>query len=248
MKSLPLFLLALGSGLPGLAQAQGQQVAETREAVRQIAFDPSRYFPSLYVRDSSIIRISYTGDDYRWPVYSIAVSFGCIDGEKARDHDCGSRLRARMVRAPAAPGLARLRQRGAHLIEQVVRRGAVSPGQISAALDALGPEWLEADLQTCPNAVDVLEQSREAAWAPDEVAAPLSGSREVELVLHADIVRVELQQYARRTTYEGWLADGSPGAWAERLSAVLEPCWRPAAAPTPWHGPIDPPGSIPPAS
>ena len=51
--------------------------ADVRAMVQQAAFDPTTYFPSRYIRDSSIVRIAYTGDDYGWPVYSIAIAEGC---------------------------------------------------------------------------------------------------------------------------------------------------------------------------
>lgn len=234
---LPLLslLAALIPAVPGLAHAQAPPVVDTRDAVRRMAFDPSRYFPSPHIRDRSIIRITYTGDDYGWPVYAIAIAAGCVDQENVRADGCVSGLRARMVRAPAPPGMTRPRQRGSHLVNQVTQRGGSSPEQIRAALDDIALEWVEADLRTCRGATAVLGRLRDAEWAPDAVAEPNPAGEELSLVLHADIVRVELQQYARRTIYEGWLAEDSPAVWAESLAAALEPCWRPAATPPPWR-------------
>ena len=219
------------------ARAQETSILETRDAVRQMAFDPATFFPSPYIKDRSVIRITYTGDDYGWPVYAIAIAEGCIDQENVRQDDCKSRLRARMVRAPAPPNLTRARQRGVHLVTRLVERGATSPELMRTALDQLGVEWLEADLRTCSGAMETLQQSTEAVWVPDAVSDPTPDDEMAGLVLHADIVQVEIQQYARRTTYVGWLAAGSPAVWAEALATVLEPCWRPANVSVPWSAP-----------
>lgn len=78
--------------------------------MQQLAFDPVKFFPSQYVKDHSGVRISDTGDDYGWPVYAIAVTEGCIPWENNPRDQCGSRLRARLVRAPAPPEGSRLPQ------------------------------------------------------------------------------------------------------------------------------------------
>jgi hypothetical protein len=237
LSTLAVALAITVSGQAAHAQAPADpraSVADVREAVGRIAFDPARYFPSAYVSDRSIVRITYTGDDYGWPVYAIAIAEGCVEGETVPRDQCASRLRARMVRAPAPDGMTRPRQRGVRLVNQLVERKATSSEQIRAALDQIGPEWVEADLRTCPGATEALSKAGEAAWAPEAVVNP-KPTDELSLVLHADIVRVELQQYARLTTYRGWLAEKSPAVWADGLAAVLEPCWRRADAPAPWR-------------
>lgn len=216
------------------AHGQTASVSETRATVLEMAFDPALYFPSRYVADSSMIKITYTGDDYGWPVYAIAVAEGCVDREDVQRDNCTSRLRARMVRAPAPAGLTRPRQRGSYLIGEIVAKSAVSADQIRTALTEINPEWVEADLRICPGAMDALKRSSEAVWVPEAVAEPDSDAGNVEIVLHADIIEVELRQYARRASYRGWIAEDSPAAWAESLAAVLEPCWRPASVTAPW--------------
>jgi hypothetical protein len=233
--------LTLGALMLGLAfhPARAQDVDDppafnVRDRVLEIAFDPTKFFRSRYVGDVSTVRITYTGDDWGWPVYAIAVAEGCADEENGRQSDCGVRLRARMVRAPAAPERTRPRSRGARLIGQLVERGARSDADIRAGLNDLGVEWIEADLRTCPGALAALGRSAEADWVPEAVANPTPGDEIAALVMHADIVRVEFQQYARISTYRGWIAEGSPAEWAEELAAVLQPCWRPATTPAPW--------------
>lgn len=184
------------------------------------------------VGDPSIIRIAYTGDDYAWPVYSIAISEGCFEGETS-SRECGSRLTARMVRSPAPPDMTRTRQRGSHLVRGLVERRATSRSSIRSNLRALGIEWLEADLRACPGVSSLLARSARLLWVPEEVSNP--GPRdEIRLVLHADIVQVVFEQYARRATYDGYMSEGSPAAWAVELAEALEPCWRPARVTPPW--------------
>ena len=224
--------LALGSACQTAQAQDGGELQAVRDDLERLAFDPAKFFPSPYVQDRSTVRIVYTGDDYGWPVYAIAIAEGCIDGE-ARPKDRGaSRWRARMVRAPAVPGVDRPRQRGGELVSRLVRAGATSADGLREALNTAGVEWVEADLRTCPGATRALAQSADAAWVPEAVAAPKPNDE--QLVLHADIVRVEVQQYARLSTYRGWLAERSPGAWAVDLASTLGPCWRPATIAAPW--------------
>ena len=121
-----------------------------------------------------------------------------------------------------------------YLIGEIVTKGATSFDQIRTALTEINPEWVEADLRTCPGAMDALKRSSEAVWVPEAVAEPDSDAGYVEIILHADIIEVELRQYARRASYRGWIAEDSPAAWAESLAAVLEPCWSPASVAAPW--------------
>ncbi|MFN3816623.1 hypothetical protein [Brevundimonas sp.] len=220
---------------PVLAQDEGGVAPYgVRDRVRTLAFDPTRFFPSEHIEDRSTVRIVYTGDDYDWPVYAIAVAEGCVDAENIREDDCASRLRARMVRAPAPADLTRPRQRGTHLVGRLIERGATSPRQIQTALDEIGVEWVEADLRACPEALAALGRSANAVWVPDAVANPVAGDELMALVLHADIVQVEVEQFARVSTYRGWIDDGSPAAWATDFAGSLESCWAPAGVPAPW--------------
>jgi hypothetical protein len=233
---VPLCLLLLGwPAAPGHAQAitSPEVLGHVREAVRELAFDPTRYFQSEHVGDPSIIRITYTGDDLAWPVYSIAIAEGCQDGEPRSPENCGSRLTARMVRSPAPSHMARPRQRGSHIVRELVARRATSGSSIRSNLRAVGIEWLEADLRACPGISSILARSAQLSWVPEEVSNP-GASEEISIVLHADIVKVVFDQYARSATYDGYIADGSPAAWAVELAEALEPCWRPARATPPW--------------
>jgi hypothetical protein len=239
---LALWSLVLGVlAQPVLAQdGDRPSIFDLRAPVRALAFDPTHYFRSPSSADPSIIRIVYTGDDVGWPVYAIAVANGCIDGEADARDQCASRLRARMVRAPAPPGMDRPRQRGLHLLDQLAKRGATSTPLIRAALAEVGTEWLEADLRTCPGVLAVLNRATEPAWVANAIANVGRDPTVVDylegLTLHSDMVQVEFQQHFRRSTYRGDVADGTPGGWAEDLATAIEPCWRPASARPPWSG------------
>ncbi|WP_303698898.1 hypothetical protein [Brevundimonas naejangsanensis] len=226
--------LLLGAIAPDQRQETAPPTQDIRAIVREAAFDPKTYFPSKYTKDRSIVRIAYTGDDYGWPVYSIAIAAGCLEGETIPRDNCASRLRARMVRAPAIPDAARPRLLGAQLVTRVKETGATSPEEVRQALRDMNLEWVEADLRTCPGALATLTRSAEAAWVPDAIINPTPGDEMASLVLHADIVRVELQQYARLTTYSGWIAERSPAAWAVEMASTLEPCWGSISNPPPW--------------
>lgn len=214
------------------AQPTPQPPAETwaqiRNQVAAIAFDPRRFFAGSRGQFDKLT-VTYTGDDRGWPVYSIAVREGCFS-TPVRGQRCFARL-ARMVRAPAPPGTLRPRQRGSFLIQRLAERGAIS---ISAALDGAGLEWMESDLDQCPAADAVLRSAGQIEWVARQTYAPRPGELP-NIVLHADNVEVTFHSFARRATYSGYVAEGSPASWAVRFAEALEPCWRPATAPAPWR-------------
>ena len=92
---------------------------------------------------------------------------------------------------------------------------------------------MEADLNTCPGIRNRLARSAQLSWVPPEITDPRS-REEIMLIAHADIVGVVFDQYAREATYRGYIADGSPGMWADDLATAIEPCWKPARLSPPW--------------
>jgi hypothetical protein len=232
---LCLFLLLYaGLATPASGQAlTSPDLRNVRDRLSTLAFDPRTFFPDEILHDLSMIRITYTGDDYAWPVYSIAIAEGCIDDE-APSPACAPHLTARMVRAPAPSNMTRPRQRGLYLVEQLAERNARSRSQIRQNLRALGVEWMQADLTTCPGIREVLARSARLDWVPAEIRNPQPPGDSISLVFHADIVEVAFNGNARQSIYAGYNAEGSPGAWAIELAQALEPCWRPAAVPPPW--------------
>lgn len=213
-----------------------EEVKRTTSVVRSAAFDPASFFPTSG-RALSTVRIEYRGDDYDWPVYAIAVARACV-GEAARP--CATRPLARMTRAPAVPDSDRLRHRGAALVVALARQGVDTPEEARSALPSQGVEWLEADLDACPSAKAVLNRVGSIRWtARAAVDQALSDDPSFDLVLHADTVRVEFEQFREISVYDGWLKERSPGAWARSLYEALEPCWGPATITPPWERPAN---------
>lgn len=205
-----------------------ERIVRLRDEVASLAFDPKTLFGDQ-PRASDFITIAYVGDEFGSPVYSMAIRQGCLDGEKTGRH-CASRRTVRMVRAPAPPDLSRPRERGSHLIRHLLR----SEGPLRSALDRAGLEWLEAELNDCPAAAEKFQNAGSLTWVPPELYAPHSGGMR-GIVLHADQVEVTFEEPARRSTYSGYVAEGSPAEWAVQFAEALEGCWRPATAPAPWR-------------
>lgn len=213
---------------PGSNDAYIEKVVRLRTEAAAIAFDPKKLFDDR-AGGSDIVTIAYTGDDFAWPVFSIAIGRGCLHTEKKGPH-CASRRVARMVRAPAPPNLLRPRQRGSHLMQRVLR----SDGPVRAALDGAGLEWVEADLNSCPGATERWTDGNAIKWVPPEVFT--SGRDELRgIVMHADNVEVAFHHFARQSRYSGYVAEGSPAQWAVDLAEALERCWLPLTAVAPWQ-------------
>ncbi|WAC48204.1 hypothetical protein OVA03_16165 [Asticcacaulis sp. SL142] len=202
---------------------------ETRDVVSALAFDPSKFFQEENGQD--LVRFAYRGDDYGWPVYSIAIRNGCLN---ERTKECHMGRRARMVRAPVIEKMERPRWRGTALIGKVSAQKPANPYETAKVLDTVGMEWMEADLVTCPGAMEVLAEGNSLIWVTSETLKP-TPETEFELVLHADTITVEFPYYLRQVRYQGYLAKRSPAAWADKLAKTLDPCWKPASAPVPWH-------------
>lgn len=243
MKAFGLVALSLITAAATIspATAEGATKAEEamsvdaiRSATRQLAFDPGRFFPERY--SDPLIEIRYTGDDYGYPVYAIAVDRGCTSqdiGEARKT--CFGRLTARMVRAPGigpAEGEGRSRrQAGAKIFVQLQHIAPRDEAQLRKSIDALGLEWLEADVNACPAAMAHLETDGDIGFFANPVV-PKDNS--LDIVLHADKIAFSFGGYLTRSHYDGHLAKGSPGAWAHQLAVSLGDCWKPATATAPW--------------
>lgn len=218
--------------LLAMAGPQERGVVDVRRDVTDLAFDPARFFDA----GPDLVRMAYRGDDHGWPVWSIAIRTGCLPG--APREGCGERRLARMVRARLPQGAERPRQRGVALVTDITGRKPADAAAVAAALDTAGVEWLEADLATCPGALEALAGAGNTRWVPDGIA-PAPG-QDIAIVLHADRIRVEFPDHLRAATYDGWIAPGSPAEWANRFARLIEPCWKTAAAPPPWRKPLSP--------
>ena len=220
--------LVLGSVSPSAAQNAAPSY-DFRERTRALAFDPARFFPE---RSEPTMSVRYLGDDYGFPVYTIAVRRGCIDAEKGEARrTCGERLVARMVRSPFEGEPPRPRVRGQRLFATIAQSKPQNDEALLRLFDNGGLEWLEADVGKCPTAMAHLATGRDLKFSPamDQTGQP------AEIVLHADKVSFEIGNYLTRSRYDGWVKQGSPGGWANDFAASLEPCWRPSTALVPWR-------------
>ncbi|SMF61362.1 hypothetical protein [Allosphingosinicella indica] len=237
MKNIGLLcctLMGLASAAPGKSAEPPSDTEIVTKLVNRMAFDPALFFYERG-RDASDIRIAYTGDDYDYPVYSIAIARGCVTAAQPLER-CSGRLTARMISASTTPDMDRPRQRGKALVEALISRDATEHAKIARLLPKLGVKWLETDFHSCPNATTVLGKSASLNWVPKEISR--HGNRDdgsINIIVHADQVAVTFEGMARSSTYRGYLADGSPAVWAEELAAVLEPCWKPSTATPPWN-------------
>jgi hypothetical protein len=205
-----------------------ERVVRLREEVAALAFDPNKLFDGR-AGGTDVVTVAYAGDDFGWPVFSMAIRRSCLEREKMGPH-CTWRRVARMVRSPAPPDLRRPRQRGSLLMARMLR----SDGPTRLGLDRAGLEWVEADLDSCPGAIPKFQEGRSATWVPADVFA--SGRPPMHApVMHADNVKVVFADSSRRSTYNGYVAPGSPAQWAVELAATLDRCWRPLTAVPPWQ-------------
>lgn len=219
--------LFLGLAAP-LASQDSIPSYDFRERTRVLAFDPSRFFPE---RSVPAISVRYLGDDYAYPVYTIAVRKGCVgDDQGEARRTCGERLVARMVRSSFPGTPPRARARGQRLFAAIARSQPQSDEALLRLLDNAELEWLEADVRQCSSAMAHLATGRDVRFS-----SIIDQTDPSEIVLHADKVTFEIKDYLMQSRYEGWLKPGSPGAWANDFAASLETCWKPAKAIVPWR-------------
>lgn len=223
--SLALWLLAAAPAEQAVSESRAIDV---RNLINNAAFEPSKYFADEEV-GLDLIYITYRGDDYDWPFYSIAIRNDCA---KVHTEACQLARRARMVKVPVGAN-ERPRKSGSRLVGEILQQ-ATTPQDIPKALDKSGLQWVEADLKACPGAMSVLAEATKSQWVQKTTVAPAKGDP-IRLSLHADKVTVAFKEYLQEATYYGALYEGTPAAWADNLAKTLEPCWKPASAPAPWH-------------
>ena len=226
---LGLTIGALMVAMPAQAQVREPWLG-VLNTVKAIAFDPGGFFERP---DANLVGIRYTGDDYGWPVYSIAVRSGCRSADEPRPACYNQRI-ARMVRAPIGEhGAERARWRGSDLINRIVEAGATSEGAIKDQLDKVGVEWLEAELQTCSGAIEMLTRAEQARWGP--YTPPPNPNGPIIVSMHADQMEVDFRVRDGRVDWRGTMHAGTAGRWADDFAKLIEPCWHPASVPTPWR-------------
>jgi hypothetical protein len=223
------FIVALVCGVVTPLAAQDSDPSyDFRERTRLLAFDPGRFFAERF---EPAMSVRYLGDDYAYPVYTIAVRKGCtLDDKNEARRTCGERLTARMVRSSFQGIPPRLRARGQRLFGAIAKAAPQSDEALLQLLDSAELEWLEADVRQCPAAMAHLATGQDLRFSPIIVQ-----SEPAEIVLHADKVTFEVSDYLVKSRYEGWLKPGSPGVWANDFAASLETCWKPSRAMVPWR-------------
>ncbi len=201
--------------------------------IRETAFDTTLFFRSHHW-DRSNIGVLYTGDDYGWPVYAFAIAPGCMN-ENEPVAICHLGMSARMLRVVYSDDQ-RPRNAAARLVRQMADAGADTPEKLRDAMDNVELQWLEANLLTCPGALEQLKRAEEVAWVPAEVLVPPDINGQVPpLVLHADKVTVTFRKKLWNATFSGWTGDSSPAKWAVEMAQTLEPCWQSSSSPVPWR-------------
>jgi hypothetical protein len=222
--------VCLALAAPMLAAAQEADPFYAKTTINRLAFDPARYFTGENARD--LLRITYRGDDYDFPVWSLTIRNGCLT--EPRLPPCFKQRIARMVRAPVPSGGAeRPRWRGMALVSAL--EDAKSERDVADRLDKAGLDWVEADVTACPGAMDALKAVVEVRWP--SAATLLPSDDFPPMALHADKVTVEIPTFLHDVRFSGAAFEGSPGAAAVRFAETLEPCWKPATAPVPWRNP-----------
>ena len=232
LKPTAMCILAWSFTTP--ANAEQTEPTDTRAQLSALAFDPTRFFEDSI---GASVLLRYRGDDYGWPVWSIAVQRRCEF--QGQGKPCKPRHVARMVRAPGPQAGANHRPRwnGTALVgsvEKRVKQGA----DIVAAIDGAGIDWLEADVTACPAALAVLDRVDDVRWVDPGTIGSFGAAPGGDIVLHADTIEVTFPNFDANARYVGWLKPGSPARWGNDFTQALGPCWRPATAPAPWTKPV----------
>lgn len=225
-----LFVLAVLLLLAGCASTQG--ASRPGVAVLLEAFDPARNFagdlrPSS--DDELVLSVRASARDDYAPEYSLAIAYRCTPSDTEGQWRCGYAARLLRVGLNNEDGSF---GRSLELFGQAGR--AASAADMRARLDRASLQWLEADVNACPNGVFAMDSVRVADWRPD-IHYALQRPEEREIILHPAAIRVRMHGSYSTATYEGWvLAAGVPEA-VRHLLETLEPCWHPADSAKPWR-------------
>lgn len=206
-----------------------------RDTVTALAFTPQNYFAEeRYSRDDLTI-VYREGAQFGWPIYAIAVRFGC--GGASIGRDCGKSFRTRMARLPQVAGTGWPRHRANPWIKRFSARPALSREEVSKLLESGRLEWLEANSPACPSAAPLFAEIPGLRLTPPHFRPSAQTGVPPAPFLHADQVAITFRGANGRTVYEGAIEPNSAAAWATRLAEALERCWQPAATTPPWKRP-----------
>lgn len=241
--------LALPLALACFTQAQAAETWSALDAGpfegwhSELLFNTDRYFQDgdrgrdRQITANLIDVTIYQGRGYQEPALAFAVEMVCPAGAVAPDKRESCRPVLRMVSPRSGKD---------HDWSTPKTRGALAKRLIAAF------EWREADLRSCPAAMDRLLSFTgvsSALW-PDGYLAWLKGEEPQPagdiIVIHADGPTVSLRARAQTHPLEtdamqglaGYFARQSSGPayrWAFAMRDVVEPCLKPGTAVTPWE-------------
>lgn len=230
LRILPLLLLAL----PGVAVAQGQKpsLSATYTAAGRLTatvFDPDRIFAGEFAANSMeevTLTVAASARDDAFPAYSLAAAYTCKP-EGADTIQCGYTVR-----------MLRVNRLGEDLEPtfKLAREAATarSEADLSDILDDAKLEWVQAELFDCKGGLEAYDAIRLADWRP---GLHHGMNENPDMILHPAQIRVMMMGDGGKSTYQGWVFNPGVPAAVARFLDVMEPCWKPAKAPPPWHRP-----------
>lgn len=222
-------VLAVAVSLLSVSAAVAVPKKTAGEVVLDAAFDPVRSFKGdLEGADDELVLTAWASarDDYA-PAYSLAIAYRCLPTAKEGEYECG--YTARMLRTG---GREDEFERSLALV--ALAKETADAAEMRQALEGARLEWLEADVEACPNGIFAMDSVRVATWNPD-IHPALQAREAREIIMHPAAIRVTMFGSYTRTTYEGWrLADGVPGG-IHKLLETLEACWKPGTSRRPWN-------------
>jgi hypothetical protein len=213
--------------------ADGDKLWLDRACMRAMAFDPEAYFGSNDGAEQDPLAPSGLVDAVflralHGPGWAFAIANGC-PGLAEADPTCKSDQRRPLLRAVTI--------KPPEEIPAAYNRSPKSEAEMRGLLNAV-MNWREADLRTCPGAVEALLALDDVRWQPFDEAdqALITGQSPAQLLVIADpdTISVRAGGVMNAHAAHDMGQPGGAGAWAMTMRAVVEPCLKPTGAPPPW--------------
>lgn len=221
-----VFLILLELIFPALSYAQNsnfQRILETRDKLNSGIFDPANL---PFDGEETLLTARYTGDDYGWPVWSMAIVRSCAP----RSYPCAQdRLKIRTIRAFPIKTDGRPRNKGSSLTSQI--NTFIMQGEsIESAISKSNIAWDFVDIDSCPAAKTLFETAPDQKWVSDDIF-----ERRIIPYLHADSVEVKLYSARAIILYKDIPTGDQPSAWASALMEAAIPCLTQSYMTPPWE-------------
>ncbi len=209
------------------------EVRLDRNCLAAMAFNPRFYFDrgdenvSDPLELNGLVEVVFV-QGRRGPIWAFAISNSC-PGRLNADSQCKGEqlrplLRAVTIKPPDRQPKPRM---------PFPRSEAGMRGFLDRYLD-----WREADLRTCPHALDALTALNDVPWQvfDEGELALLAGREPSEIVVTADgdTVVVKASGFVAAHAARDGGEPGGAGAWAKTMRAAVEPCLKPTQASAPW--------------